>query len=97
MNAHEIVNSDRFKTLVRKRWTFSFIMLFVLFIIYFGYLLLISLDKELMIKLVLPNVTLGVALSIGVIIGAWLLTIIYVLWANNSYDKEVEELKKLLK
>ncbi|GAB1535046.1 DUF485 domain-containing protein [Geovibrio sp. ADMFC3] len=97
MNAHEIVNSDRFKKLVRKRWTFSYIMLAILFVVYFGYLFLISLDKEQMIHLVTPNITLGIALFVAVIVIAWVLTIIYVLWANSSYDKEVEELKKMLK
>ncbi|QAR32953.1 DUF485 domain-containing protein [Geovibrio thiophilus] len=97
MNAREIVNSDRFKNLVRKRWTFSYIMLAILFVVYFGYLFLISLDKELMIKMVTPNITLGIALFVAVIVIAWVLTITYVLWANNSYDKEVEELKKMLK
>ncbi|MCD8491608.1 MAG: DUF485 domain-containing protein [Geovibrio sp.] len=97
MNAHEIVNSDRFKTLVRKRWTFSYIMLAILFVVYFGYLFLISLDKEQMVTLVAPNITLGIALFVAVILIAWVLTIIYVLWANSSYDKEVEELKKMLK
>ena len=97
MNAHEIVNSDRFKKLVRKRWTFSYIMLAVLFVVYFGYLFLISLDKEQMLTLVTPNITLGIALFAAVIIIAWVLTLIYVLWANSSYDKEVEELKKMLK
>ncbi len=97
MNAHEIVNSDRFKNLVRKRWTFSYIMLAVLFVVYFGYLFLISLDKEQMLTLVTPNITLGIALFAAVIIIAWVLTLIYVLWANSSYDKEVEELKKMLK
>ncbi|WP_265821729.1 DUF485 domain-containing protein [Geovibrio ferrireducens] len=97
MNAHEIVNSDRFKTLVRKRWTFSYIMLAILFVVYFGYLFLISLDKEQMVTLVAPNITLGIVLFVAVILIAWVLTIIYVLWANSSYDKEVEELKKMLK
>lgn len=97
MNAHEIVNSDRFKTLVRKRWTFSYIMLAILFVVYFGYLFLISLDKEQMVTLVAPNITLGIVLFVAVILIAWVLTITYVLWANSSYDKEVEELKKMLK
>ena len=97
MNAQELVNSDRFKKLVRRKWIFSYIMLALLFISYFGYLFLISLDKELMIKLVAPNITLGIVLFAFQLIFAWVLVLIYVLWANNSYDKEVEELKKMLK
>lgn len=97
MNAQELVNSDRFKTLVRKKWTFSYIMLALLFISYFGYLFLIALNKELMIKLVAPNITLGIVLFAFQLFFAWALVLIYVFWANTSYDKEVEELKKMLK
>jgi uncharacterized membrane protein (DUF485 family) len=96
MNAQEFVNSDRFKKLVSKRWSFSFIMLILLFIIYFGFVFLVALDKDFMVKLVAPNLTMGIVLVFGVIVGAWLLTIIYVIWANTVYDKEVEELKKIL-
>jgi uncharacterized membrane protein (DUF485 family) len=30
------------------------------------------------------------------IVGSWLLTIAYVLWANTSYDREVNSIKKEL-
>ena len=34
--AHEIVTSDRFKALVRKRWTVSVILTILLFVSYYG-------------------------------------------------------------
>lgn len=92
----DLLNSERFKALIRKRWTFSFIMLVILFVIYYGYVFLIAMDKEFVSQKVGEHATLGIYLSIGVIISAWLLTVIYVIWANKVYDKEVEELKKML-
>jgi len=93
---HDVLNSERFKNLIRKRWTFSFIMLVILFVIYYGYVFLIALDKDFIAQKVTANGTVGIYLTIGVIVSAWLLTIIYVIWANKVYDPEVEELKKML-
>lgn len=93
---HEVLNSERFKALIRKRWTFSFIMLVILFVIYYGYVFIIALNKDFVSQKMGEYVTVGIYMSAGVIISAWLLTVIYVIWANKVYDKEVEELKKML-
>ena len=37
--------------------------------------------------------TLGIPLGVAVIVFAWVLTAIYVVWANKSYDPEVERLR----
>lgn len=92
----DVLNSKRFKNLIRKRWTFSFIMLAILFVLYYGYVLIVALNKDFVAQKVGQTVTVGIYMGIGVIVSAWLLTIIYVIWANKVYDKEVEELKKLL-
>lgn len=92
----ELLHSERFKALIRKRWTFSFIMLIILFFIYYGYVFTIALNKQFVAQKVTEHVTMGIYMSIGVIVSAWLLTIIYVVWANKVYDKEVEELKKMI-
>jgi uncharacterized membrane protein (DUF485 family) len=97
MNAQELVRTDRFKSLVRKKWIFSLIMLALLFVSYFGYLFVVALNKELMIKLIAPNITLGMAVFAFQLFFAWALVLVYVFWANTSYDKEVDELKKMLK
>ena len=41
--------------------------------------------------------TLGIPLGVGVIILAWLLTMIYVAWANRSHDAEVSKLRDKVK
>jgi len=93
---HDVLNSERFKNLIRKRWTFSFIMLVILFFIYYGYVFTIALNKSLIAQKVGEHTTVGIYMTVGVIISAWLLTVIYVIWANKVYDPEVEELKKML-
>ena len=94
MTARDFTNSEKFKDLVRTRWTFSFIMLIVLFVIYYGYIYIVAEHKEIAAIMVGTNVTLGIVLSTAVIIGSWMLTLVYVVWANNVYDKKVEALKQ---
>jgi len=96
MTAKDFVSSENFKELVRSRWTVSFIMLAVLFVMYYGYIFMIALKREVLAQFVGTNITLGTVLFVLVILGAWLLTVIYVLWANASYDKKVEALKREL-
>lgn len=94
MTAKDFVSSDKFNELVRSRWTFSFIMLAVLFVVYYGYIFLVAMNKEFLAQYVGTNFTMGMLLFVLVIIGAWLLTVIYVFWANAVYDKKVESLKR---
>jgi uncharacterized membrane protein (DUF485 family) len=93
-SVHDIVNSPKFKRLVVKRWSVSFTLTFLLFVLYFGYILTVGYGKEWLSEKVGVYTNIGIVYGAGVIVGAWILTMIYVVWANTSYDKEVEELKK---
>lgn len=95
--AMEIVNSERFKALVAKRWKVSIILTILLFIIYYGYILLVGYSKPFLAEKVGVYTNYGIIFGVLCIVLSWVLTIIYVVWANTSYDKEVEELKKQLK
>ena len=89
-----ITELPEFKHLVRQKWIVSLILTFVMLIIYFGFILLIAFDKPFLAKPIGLNLTLGLPVGIGILILAWVLTGIYTLWANRSYDKHVDELKK---
>ncbi len=93
----ELLNSQRFKNLIRKRWTFSYIMLAILFFLSITAMFFtIALNKDFVAQRIGAHANVGILMFVGVIISAWLLTVIYVVWANKVYDKEVEELKKML-
>ncbi len=53
--------------------------------------------KELVSRKIGEVTTLAIPLGIATIVIAWILTAIYVAWANKSYDPEVERLKGELK
>ena len=93
----EIIESPDFKALVVRRWTVSIALTLALFVLYYGYILLIAVDRPLMTTRVGEVTTLAIPLGVGVIVGAWVLTAIYVAWANAAYDPMVGKLKGRLK
>jgi uncharacterized membrane protein (DUF485 family) len=95
--AKEIVQSERFKALMRKRWSISIILTTLLFIIYYGYILVVGYGKEFLGLKVGVYTNYGIILGVLVIVLSWALTLIYVIWANNVYDKEVDAIKKDIK
>ena len=97
-STHEMLESPDFKRLVRGKWTISIVLTIVLFIVYYGYILLIAADKTFLAQKIGEYTTLGIPIGVGVIVAAWVLTFIYVSWANRVHDVEVsrlvEEMKK---
>ena len=95
--AHEVVESPAFKQLVSLRWKVSMVLLVLLFVSYYGYILLVATAKDFVAQKVGEVTTLAIPLGIAAIVFAWALTAFYVAWANKSYDPEVERLKGELK
>jgi uncharacterized membrane protein (DUF485 family) len=96
-SAAEVIASPEFKALVKRRWSVSLVMLVLLFVTYYGYVLVVAGNKEFVSQKIGESTTLAIPLGVAVIIFAWLLTAIYVAWANRSYDPEVERLKGQLR
>jgi uncharacterized membrane protein (DUF485 family) len=96
-SAHEVVESKAFKALVSLRWKVSMILLVLLFVSYYGYILLVASAKDFVAQRVGEVTTLAIPIGVAVIVFAWALTAFYVGWANKSYDPEVERLKGELK
>jgi uncharacterized membrane protein (DUF485 family) len=92
-STHEIIQSPDFKRLVSKRWSVSMIMTITMLVVYIGFLLVVAFNKELLAAKISPNLTWAIPIGLGLILFAWILTGIYVFWANNYYDEAVQELK----
>ena len=86
---HELLNSSEFKALIQKRWLVSGILLLALFVIYYGFILLIAYQKSIVVIKLGAVTPLGIPLGVMVIVLSWLLTAIYVYWANRYYDPKV--------
>ena len=82
---------------MKLRWRVSMVMLVLLFVVYYGFVLVVAGNKEFVSQKIGESTTLAIPLGIAVIVFAWLLTAIYVAWANRSYDPEVERLKNQIR
>ena len=94
--AHETIESADFKRLVARRWAVSTALLALLFVTYYGYILLIAWNKDFMARKIGAATTLAIPIGVAVIVVAFVLTALYVAWANRIYDPEVERLKRQL-
>ncbi len=96
-SAAEVLESPDFKRLVSLRWTVSMVLLVLLFVTYYGYILLIPYAPEFMKARIGEVTTNASPIGIAVIVIAFVLTAFYVGWANLKFDPEVERLKNQLR
>lgn len=89
----ELLDSADFRSLVRRRWRISLILTVLLFLLYYGYILLIAADRAFLSRRIGTATTIGIPLGAAVIVGAWILTAVYVVWANRHYDAEAARLR----
>lgn len=75
------------------RWRVALALTALMMTTYFGFILLVAYGKARLATLVVPGLSLGMALGVGVIVVAWGLTAIYVVWANRYYDAALERAK----
>ncbi|MFH1195252.1 MAG: DUF485 domain-containing protein [bacterium] len=89
----EIIESEKFKNLVKKRLKFSITLTILMLFVYFGFILSIAFFKEFLSIKIGEHMTLGLPIGLGIIIFAWIITGVYTRWANQKYDKSVRELR----
>lgn len=87
-----LLDSPAFRHLVRARWRVSLALTVCLFALYYGYILLIATNKPFVSRRLDDVTPIGIPLGAAVILGSWVLTAIYVVWANRRYDGEARRL-----
>lgn len=97
LTPRELLDSPDFRRLMFRRWRISLVLTACLFVLYYGYILLVATNKEFLSRTIDGSTTVGMPIGAGVIIGSWVLTAIYVAWANRHYDAEVARLRARLK
>lgn len=81
------------EALAARRWRLALVLTGAMLATYFGFLLLVAYDKPMLGTLVVPGLSVGILLGALVILVAWLVTGIYVRWANRTYDVELARLR----
>lgn len=79
----------RLRAVAAARWKVAIALTGAMIVLYFGFVMLIAFAKPLLGRLLAPGLSLGIVLGAGVIVCSWLLTWIYVRWANTRYDAEL--------
>ena len=91
--AHELLEDPEFKRLAKRKNSISLTLTVLMMLIYFGFIFLLAFAPS-AISSPVSGATLGIPVGIGVILFAWVLTGVYVRWANDSYDTMVANVKK---
>ncbi len=91
--ARELLEDPEFQAFARRKNAVSFWLTLTIVVVYFGFIALMAFGSEFMGRKIGVATTLGIPIGIGVIVIAWLLTGVYVTWANGPYDKMVAEMR----
>ena len=95
-SASEVLGSSELRALVRQRWMVSLTLTAAILLVYFGFVLVLAFAKGSLAARIGEHLTVGIPVGVGVILFAWVLTGIYVWWANGRYDAAVASLKSQL-
>jgi uncharacterized membrane protein (DUF485 family) len=88
-----VAADPRYQALVRQRGRFTWTLTAIMLAAYFGFILLIAFDKDLLATPIGTGVTsIGIPAGLGVILLAIGLTGLYVRRANRDYDGMVQAL-----
>ena len=92
----DILQDPDFKDLSSQKFTISIILTTLELVLYFGFIALIAFNKPFLAQKLSAGVatTIGIPIAVGTIIGSWVLTGIYIYWANTKYDVLVNKVKE---
>lgn len=90
-----IATHPRYQELKTRRSRFGWTLTAVMLAIYYGFIVLVAFDKELLAQRLGAGVTtLGMPIGLGVILFTIAITAVYVRRANSEFDEMTEEIKK---
>jgi len=84
----------RLRELDRTRWRVVLSLTGAMVLLYFGFIALVAFGRPILAAEVMPGLSLGILLGALVIVVSWLLTWLYVRWANTCYDPRVQALTR---
>jgi len=96
LKKEDILNDADFKELSGQKNTISVILTILELVIYFGFVGLIAYNKPFLSQKLSEggSATIGIPIAVGTIVLSWVLTGIYIWWANAKYDVLVKKVKE---
>ena len=93
--ARRIAAHPKYQELKAKRTRFGWSLTLAMMVVYYGFILLVAFNKELLSQRLGAGVmTLGIPLGFGVIVFTIVITAIYVQRANKQFDDLTAAIKK---
>jgi len=89
----EILNDKDFRSLSSQKNTISVILTILELVLYFGFIALIAFNKPFLASKVSGAISIGIPIAVATIFLSWVLTGIYIYWANSKYDVLVKKVK----
>jgi uncharacterized membrane protein (DUF485 family) len=94
ITAQDILNDDDFKSLSSQKTSISIILTILELVLYFGFIGLIAFNKPFLASKISGAISIGIPIAVATIILSWVLTGIYIRWANIKYDVLVKKVKE---
>lgn len=88
------MTQDPLDALAAARWRVAIALTIAMMVVYFGFILLVAFNKPLLGSRVAEGLSLGMLIGALVIVTAWVLTWIYVRWANTHYDRAIADMRR---
>ncbi|MDF3855183.1 DUF485 domain-containing protein [Paracoccus sp. P2] len=93
--AERIAADPNYQLLKAKRSRYGWILTIAMLVVYYGYIVLIAFDKELLAARIGDGVmTWGIPLGFGVIVFTIIITGVYVRRANSEFDELSEKVRR---
>lgn len=90
-----VAADPRYQALVKRRSRFTWMLTAIMLVVFFGYILLIAFNKELLARPIAGGTTsVGIPIGIGVILIGIALTGVYVHRANTDFDPAVRAIRE---
>ena len=86
-----MTSTDPVHAIAAKRWTIALTLSALMLVIYLGFILLVAFGRALLSILLSQGLSLGILLGALTIVSSWILSLIYVAWANRRYDDAVAQ------
>lgn len=92
----DLLQDEEFKQLVLRKNAISWTLTVLELVLYFGFIALIAFNKPYLAQKLnaATKTTIGIPIAVGAILGSWVLTGIYIYWANTKYDGMVKKLRE---
>ncbi|KAF0184537.1 MAG: inner membrane protein YjcH [Nitrospirae bacterium] len=92
-NVTKMLEDPEFRKLTRQKNRVSLILTIVEMIVFFGFITLLAFYKPFLGTKISGAITVGIPIAVGAIILSWVLTGVYVFWANTKYDAMVRSVR----